>query len=183
MNILVFLGANKGFDPIYEESAKSLGKWIGENSHTLIYGANSKGLMGILADETIKFGGKVIGVMPKFLKSTEIPHSKLDEYIETDTMQERKDIMRSMADICIALPGGPGTMEEITEAISLFRVKQSKAPCVFFNVNNYYDLMKNMYDQMLKQGFVSKEDRDNILFSDDLDEIVRFYTLLRGRND
>lgn len=175
MRVLVFLGANKGNSPEFEQTTREVGKWIGENGHSLIYGGNANGLMGVLADSALEFGANVVGVMPEFLMDEETPHEGLSEFVTTKTMQDRKDYMRANADICIALPGGAGTMEEITEAISLYRVKQSNCPCVFFNKNGYYDLMRDMYDKMVEFDFLKEKYRKDILFSDDFNEIENFY--------
>ena len=79
-----------------------------------------------------------------------------------------------MGDVFIALPGGPGTLEEISEVISWSRIGQNSKPCIIFNVNGYYDSLKNMYDTMVKEGFLTEEDRNKILFSDSFDEIEEF---------
>ena len=179
MNVLVYLGSNLGDEEYFRDSALEIANWIGDNKYRLIYGGNENGLMGVLAGRALEKGSEVIGVMPRFLIGMEKPHKDLTEFIEVDTMSERKDYIRSISDICIALPGGPGTMEEITEAISLYRVKQSDVPCVFYNKNGYYNHMKEMYDLMLKHGFMTKEERDAILFTENVKEIEEFYKRMK----
>ena len=174
MRVLVYLGSKFGNSEIYKEACIELADWMKEKKYGLVYGGNAKGSMGILADRVIENGLETIGIMPTFLKDIEIIHKKLDEFIETKTMQERKDKMREMADFCIAMPGGPGTMEEITEAYSLYLVGQSKLPCVIFNKNGYYDHLKSHYDQMVTEGFLTQEDRGKILFADSFSEIEEF---------
>ena len=89
-------------------------------------------------------------------------------------MSERKEVILKKGDVCIALPGGPGTLEEITEVVSWSRVGQNNNPCIFFNTNNYYSLIEQFYDQMVSNEFLTQEDRDKILFSNSFQEIEEF---------
>lgn len=115
MNITVYLGANKGNDPIFENSIKELGNWIGVNHHTLIYGGSKTGLMGILAESILASKGKVIGVEVQFFMDEELQFEGLTELIVTKSMSERKNKMIELGDVFIAFPGGTGTLEEISE--------------------------------------------------------------------
>ncbi|WP_103981360.1 TIGR00730 family Rossman fold protein [Helcococcus massiliensis] len=174
MNILVYLGSKTGKDKIYTEAATEVADWIVENGHNLVYGGNAKGLMGVLAKRVKEKGGKVIGVMPEFLLEIEERYEECDEYILTQTMQERKDKVRDLSQVCLAIPGGPGTMEEITEAYSLYLVGQNPNPCILYNKNGYYDNLERMYDDMVREGFLDEEARKDFLFSDDFAEIETF---------
>lgn len=170
----VYCGASKGNNPIYEECAKKLGLWLVENKCTLVYGGGKSGLMGTIADTVIENGGEVIGVMPTFLMERELAHQQLSEMHIVADMHERKRKMIDLADSYLALPGGPGTLEEITEVISWGRIGEHKNPCIFFNIEGYYDRVAAFFDQMVSEGFLSKEDRGKILFSDSLNEIKQF---------
>ncbi len=174
MKIAVYCGASEGNDPLYKESAKKIGTWIGTNHHTLIYGGGKVGLMGILADTVLSAGGKVVGVIPTFLKEREIAHPNLSELITVNTMHARKKKMIDLADCYIALPGGPGTLEEITEVVSWGRIGEHQNPCIFFNEKGYYNSVQIFYDHMVTEGFLTKEDRSKILFSASLDTIKDF---------
>ena len=118
MNIAVFCGASLGNDAIYKEKTIELGHWIAENNHRLIYGGGNVGLMGIIADTVLENAGEVIGVMPSFLVEREISHTGINELITVDDMDERKKYMIENSEAFIALPGGPGTLEEISQVIS-----------------------------------------------------------------
>ncbi|MET1247242.1 TIGR00730 family Rossman fold protein [Sporolactobacillus sp. STCC-11] len=172
--IAVYCGASKGKNPIYEDYAVKLANWITDNHYELVYGGGKVGLMGVVADTVLENGGKVTGIMPQFLVNREIAHDRLDQLIVTHDMDERKKKMMELADCCIALPGGPGTLEEISEAFSWARVGENDSPCIFLNVNGYYDLMKHFFDQMVDEGFLSENDRSKVLISDSLDEIEAF---------
>lgn len=174
MNIIVYCGASKGNTPIYELSAKKLAQWIVKNNHRLIYGGGKAGLMGVLADTVLENGGQAVGVIPTFLEKRELAHPELSELIVVNSMSDRKAKMLSLGDACIALPGGPGTLEEITEVVSWSRIGQNNNPCIFYNENNFYNPIRIMYDNMVEMAFLSKSDRNKILFSDSLDEIGKF---------
>lgn len=174
MEILVYLGSRMGNDEDLRQSVVEIADWIGKNNHNLVYGGNSGGLMGVLAKRVKEHNRKVTGVMPHFLLEFERLNKEADEIIMTDTMQERKDKMRELSDVCIAIPGGAGTLEEITEAYSLFNVKQNTSPCIVYNKNGYYNPLKEMYDKIVEFGFLEKEKRENLLFSDDFEEIEKF---------
>lgn len=153
MNIVVYCGASVGNHEIFVEAAKSLARWIAKNGHTLIYGGGKAGLMGVLADEVLLHNGKVIGIIPNFLVDRELSHPRLNY---------------------IALPGGPGTLEEISEAISWARIGQHQNPCILFNVGGYYDKLKEFYDVMVENGFLSEADKKAMLFTDSITEIEQF---------
>ncbi|MGM0213969.1 TIGR00730 family Rossman fold protein [Enterococcus sp. AZ109] len=174
MNIAVYCGASVGNEPVYSENAQTLGTWIVENNHRLIYGGGKAGLMGVMADTVLAKGGSVIGVIPTFLQQRELAHPNLDELIVVETMAERKNQMLAAADVCIALPGGPGTLEEISEAISLARVGQNDSPCIFYDTNDYYHLLQDFFDKMVAANFLSANDRKKILFAHSIQEIEEF---------
>ncbi|WP_068268592.1 LOG family protein [Caviibacter abscessus] len=174
MNITVYCGAHIGSKKIYSEKTKELGLWILKNNYTLVYGGGRVGLMGILSNEIMSNGGNVIGVMPKFLVEKEIANPNLTKLVIVESMPERKQYMIEKADVFIALPGGPGTLEEISEVISWARIGKNSSPCIVYNIDGYYNPLKKMFDDMVENGFLSKEDRENTLFSDNMEEIERF---------
>ncbi|MBL1231053.1 TIGR00730 family Rossman fold protein [Enterococcus sp. BWB1-3] len=183
--IAVYCGANKGNNPVYQEQAKKLGKWMVSQGYGLVYGGGNVGLMGIIADMVLQEGGEVIGVMPTFLVDREIAHPSLTELIVVKDMHERKKKMMDEADCYLALPGGPGTLEEISEAISWARVGEHAHPCVLLNPNGYYDLLADFFNHMVTEGFLSQEDRENILITesfDTIEEFIRNYQAMKVRS-
>lgn len=174
MNITVYCGSSLGNKKIYSDSAFNLARWIVKKGHKLIYGGGKAGLMGIVSNTVIENGGEVIGIIPHFLLDRELGNENITQLIKVENMSQRKNMMVKLGDAYIALPGGAGTLEEISEVISWSRVGQNANPCIFFNVDNYYDSLIRVYDQMVESGFLSKKDRDKILFSDSIDEIENF---------
>ena len=174
MKITVFCGANNGRNEAYKENAIELGKWIADNNYTLVYGGGRVGLMGIIADTVLENNSEVIGIMPQFLVDREISHDRISEMIVVDDMSERKTRLVDLGDVFIALPGGPGTLEEISQVISWVRVGKKDAPCILMNVNGYYDFLEQYFDKMVAEGFLTIEDRKNTLFTDNIEEMERF---------
>ena len=174
MRITVFCGANNGKSELYEENAIELGKWIANKNHTLVYGGGKIGLMGVIADTVLENNGEVIGIMPQFLVDREISHDSISEMIVVDDMSERKTQLVDLGDDFIALPGGPGTLEEISQVISWVRVGKKDAPCILMNVNGYYDFLEQYFDKMVEEGFLTNEDRQRTLFTASIKEIEEF---------
>ena len=173
MNITVYMGSNPGNNPAYKEAARELGLFIGGNRHTLVYGGSDAGLMGVVADSVMEAGGRVVGVFPQSLKGIESLHSDLDKLIETRDISERKAKMIALGDVFIALPGGPGTLEEIAEVMSLARLDYLNGMCTLLNVEGYYDHLKAQYDKMVEDGFISSAERSRILFLDSIEDLKR----------
>lgn len=173
MNITVYCGSRSGSDPAFEAGARALGKWIGTHGHTLVYGGSAGGLMGALADEALAAGGKVIGVEPDVPMIRARQHPGLTECVYTDSMSERRTEMIRRGELFIALPGGLGTLDEITEVLDLRSLKLREAPVVFFNVNGYYEPMKAVFENIVKNGFGDSEYFGKILFTDDPEQIGR----------
>ncbi|EGE54302.1 TIGR00730 family Rossman fold protein [Streptococcus parauberis] len=176
MNITIFCGASTGNNPIYGQKTIQLAEWMAETKHNLVFGGGKIGLMGIMADTIIAHGGHTTGVMPAFLKDREIAHAGLTELIIVNNMSDRKAKMMTLGDAFIALPGGPGTLEEISEVISWSRIGQNDSPCVLYNVNGYFNDLKNQFDHMVSEGFLSQKDRNKVLFTDDISKIESFIT-------
>ena len=174
MRITVFCGANNGKSELYIKNATELGEWIADNNHTLVYGGGKIGLMGVIADTVLENRGEVIGIMPQFLVDREISHTGITEFIIVDDMSARKAKLVDLGDVFIALPGGPGTLEEISQAISWVRVGKKDAPCILMNVDGYYDFLERYFDKMVEEGFLTKGDREKTLFTDNIEEMERF---------
>lgn len=174
MRVTVYLGANMGDNPRFKEATRALGRWIVDQGHSLVYGGSKAGLMGILGDTVLENGGQAYGIMPQFLIDREIAYEGLTQMTIVETMAQRKTAMLEAGDLFIALPGGLGTLEEITEAIAAARVGTLNKPCVFFNLEGYYNPMKAMLESMVAHDFLEAETAAKFLFSDDFSEIEAF---------
>ena len=176
MNIVVYLGARPGKDPLFREKARELGTWIAGQGHRLVYGGSAIGLMGELADAALSEGGEVTGVEPRFFVDAVLQHQGVQDLIVVETMQERKQKMISLGDAFIAFPGGTGTLEEISEIISMTCLGLTDKPCIIYNINGYYNILADYLDQMVAEGFMTPENRGKIFFAEgtaDLESILR----------
>ena len=171
MNITVYLGANEGNDPFLKEAVRELGAWIGTNGNTLVYGGSKSGLMGELAESVLQAGGKVIGVEPQFFIDAGFVYDEITELITTKDMSERKAKMIELGEVFIAFPGGTGTLEEITEVMSKVSLKHLDAPCILYNLNGYYDSLKQLLEHMIEMDLSSEEKQEGIYFAEHLEEI------------
>lgn len=171
-SICVFCGSNTGFSPLYVEMAQELGRLFVERDIRLIYGGGNVGLMGAMADEMLKHGGKVTGVIPHFLMEKEVGHTGLEEQIVVDTMHIRKQKMADMSEGFIAMPGGFGTMDELNEILTWAQLGLHSHPIGVLNVGQYYDHLLGMFDHMVDQGFLHADNRGIVLDSDNAVELL-----------
>lgn len=175
MKIAVYCGSDFGSNPVYTQAARELGEWIGKQGYSLVYGGGESGLMGAVAKEVAAAGSHVIGVLPgnvDFIMNRPQPY--VTELIVAKDMGERKAKMLELADAFIALPGGIGTLDEISEAITLTKIGVFHKKCVLFNRNDFYEPLRTMFEEMERAGFLQSESMDHVLFSDNLQEIQKF---------
>lgn len=173
MNITVYLGANEGNDPALKQAVWELGTWIGESGNDLIYGGSKVGLMGVIAESVLRAGGKVTGVEPQFFMEKELQYDAVTHLIVTETMAERKIKMIELGDVFVAMPGGTGTLEEISEVMSLLALDRLEAPCILYNLHGYYDSLQQLLDRMIAADLSSEYRQRNIYFVKNLDELQK----------
>lgn len=161
--IAIFCGSNVGDNPIYIQAAKAMGKALVDQQIELVYGAGNVGLMGIIADEVLKHGGQVIGVIPQKLVEMEVAHHGITRLEIVDTMHERKALMAELSDAFIAMPGGIGTLEEIIEVFTWTQLGYHQKPCALLNTNGYYDALINFLDNMVTSQFLKPYHRESLL--------------------
>jgi len=153
-SVAIFCGSSSGSDPVYVEAAKAMATAIVERNLRLVYGAGSVGLMGAVADEMLRLGGTVLGVIPQFLVDMEVGHTGCTELIITASMHERKLAMAEASDAFIAMPGGIGTLEEIIEVFTWTQLGIHQKHCGLYNVNGYYDHLIALLGHMVQERFL-----------------------------
>lgn len=173
MNITVYLGANEGNNPALKQAVQELGTWIGESGNDLIYGGSKVGLMGIIAESVLRAGGKVTGVEPQFFMEKELQYDAVTHLIVTETMAERKTKMIELGDAFVAMPGGTGTLEEISEVMSLLALDRLEAPCILYNLHGYYDSLQQLLNRMIAADLSNEYRQRNIYFVKNLDELQK----------
>ena len=171
MNITVYCGSRFGEKSVFKDKAIELGNWIVEGGHSLVYGGGNVGLMGTVANTVLEGGAKVYGIIPEFLLDQEKGHDGLYTLEIVSSMPERKTRMINLGDVFIALPGGPGTLEEISEIISLRRLNRTEKPCILYNIEGFYEPLRKLLEEMVAVDFLPAEDLDKVVFASNLDEI------------
>lgn len=170
--ITVFCASSFGTDKIYEEQAALVGKTLAEQNIDVVYGGANVGLMGAVADGALNAGGKVIGVLPNFLRSKEIAHLGLTELILVESMHERKTKMNDLCDGVIALPGGFGTLEELFEMLTWAQLGLHKKPIAVLNINGFYDSLIELLQTMTEKGLLKEVNQKMLLVSSDIDDLL-----------
>ena len=172
MSVAVFCGASPGHSPVFAREAAALGRGLAEAGITLIYGGGHVGLMGILADAAMAAGGKVIGVIPEFLRRREIAHDGLAELIVTDSMHERKRRMFALADAFVTFPGGLGTLDETFEILTWAQLRRHRKPIVICDVAGYAQPLLAMIEATIAAGFAQPAVRELYDVADDVAAVL-----------
>ena len=171
-SICVFCGSSEGNDNKIISAASQLGEALAKNEITLVYGAAKIGIMGLIAKSVLESNGKVIGIIPEFLKLKEVVHLGLTELITTQNMHERKLLMQNRSDGFITMPGGMGTMEELFELITWLQLGLHSKPIGLLNVNHFYDDLILMLEKMVKKGFLTLDNFELLLVDDNIDSLL-----------
>ena len=170
--IAVFCGSSVGFDPIYKQAAIQLGNAFVKRDIALVYGGGKIGLMGVLAETILNQGGKVIGVIPELLKKKEVVDCNVTELIVTQTMSERKVVMRKLSYVYISLPGGFGTLDELFEGITMSQLHIEEKPNALLNTNGYYDHLLSQIERMIDDGFVKSSNKELLIVSRTVEDLI-----------
>jgi uncharacterized protein (TIGR00730 family) len=136
---------------------------LAEQSIGIVYGGAHLGLMGALADAAMAAGGEVTGVMPQSLVDREIAHTGLTKLHIVHSMHERKQMMASLSDASVALPGGFGTLEEFCEVLTWNQLGIHRKPCGLLNIRGYYDGLLALFDHGVSEGFIPPPHRNAIV--------------------
>lgn len=160
MTICVFASSSSRINNEYATAATKLGLLFAQAKIDVVYGGGGIGLMGKLADAVLKNGGRITGVIPSFMKDEGWDHSDVKEMILTADMGERKKRMFAMSDGVVALPGGVGTLEELTEAITLKQLGLFKGPIIILNTLNFYKSLLDFLEHMIAGNFLRFEHKD-----------------------
>ncbi len=157
MTICVFASSSSRINSDYAVAASKLGLLLAQSKMEVVFGGGGIGLMGKLADAVLMNGGSITGVIPSFMKDEGWDHPKVSNMIITTDMSERKKRMFEMADAVVALPGGVGTLEELTEAITLKQLGLFKGPIIILNTLNFYNSFIDFFDHMITGQFLRYE--------------------------
>ena len=171
-SLCVFCGSKNGNNLIYKKAAKELGTYLAKNKIRLVYGGGSLGLMGELASSVNRNKGDILGVIPKHLLQIEGINKNHGEIIITDDMHTRKKTMYNNSDAFLCLPGGIGTLEEVSETITWFQLNISRKPIFFLNINGYWDKFRVLVEDIVSAEFASKDLLNYFTFFESLEALV-----------
>ncbi|MGH8042667.1 MAG: TIGR00730 family Rossman fold protein [Rudaea sp.] len=157
MRICVYCASSEHCDRAYHAEATHLGELLAAEGHTIVYGGGAVGLMGSLANGALSKGGKVIGIIPRFMTEVEWQHPGIANLEVVEDMRERKHRLLTGSDAVVALPGGCGTLEELFEAITLKRLALYFSPIVLLNTRGFYAPLQTFLQQVIGEHFMNPE--------------------------
>lgn len=172
-SICVYCGANPGASPRFAEEARALARALVEHNLSLVYGGGKVGLMGIIADEVLRLGGEVTGVIPTALLEREVGHTGLTRQFVVKDMHERKAMMAQLADGFIAMPGGMGTLEELFEMLTWAQLGIHAKPIGVLNVDGYYDGLITFVRHATEQELVRPQHAALMMVENDAEALLR----------
>jgi uncharacterized protein (TIGR00730 family) len=172
MTIAIFCGSSLGNSDYYENKVIQLIQSFSQENISIVSGGSNKGLMGVILDEARKLDIKITAVNTNDILTTETSNTKLQSTYDTNTLSERKAKMEELADAFIALPGGFGTLDEISELITLMQIGKHSKPCAFYNINGFYDKLFDFLKISSQEGFIDKNFLDMIIIANKEDELI-----------
>lgn len=174
MKICLYGASSNSINKSYIEATEKLGEAMAKRQHTLIYGGGAGGLMGAAARGMTKENGTIIGISPEFFKVDGELYDKCTEFIYTETMRERKQLLEDKAEAFVVVPGGPGTFDELFETLALRQLGIHTKPIAVFNINGYYNHLDAMLKNAAEQGFMMEECLGLTPLFDDADELLSY---------
>ena len=174
--VCVFCGAAAGNDPRYAAAADELGRSLAARSVELVTGGGKVGLMGVVADAALAAGGRVIGVIPRFLEEREVAHRGLTELHVVESLHERKALMHELSSAFVALPGGFGTLDELMESITWAQLGLHAKPIGIVNVAGYFDELLSFVEGARSAGFIPAAHGEILTVRDDAIALVEALT-------
>lgn len=174
MNICVYGASSALLEDVYYKKTEELGREIGRRGHGLVFGGGATGMMGAAARGVYAENGYILGIAPHFFDGPDVFFENCSEFIFTETMRERKQLLEDRSDATIVTPGGIGTYEEFFEILTLKSLGRIDRPIVLYNINGYYDRMKALLEYTAEEKFMNKENLKLCCFMDDPAEILDY---------
>jgi len=169
--VCVYCGSSDAADPEFLSAAKALGELIAADGLRLVYGGGGVGLMGSCARAARDAGGRVLGIIPDFLRGRERPVSDV-ETVVVQTMHERKMMMFDRSDAFIVLPGGIGTLEEIIELLSWRRLDLHEKPVVFYNPRGFWNPLFHLFDHIIGEKLMPEVFNESWRAVEDIGDVL-----------
>lgn len=183
LNICVYCGSADGTEPHFTKAAEELGQRIGAAGHGLVYGGGDNGLMGKVARSTLAAGGRVVGVIPEFLKRRESMLQDAQELVVVPDMHTRKRMMFERADAFVALPGGVGTLEELVEQLTWVQLGRHTKPVVIADIGGFWRPLLSLFAHMRNSGFIRQEFELRYLVAERVEDVLPMIETAIARQD
>lgn len=176
MKICVYGAASRLIDKSYIEVGEELGRRMAKRGHGLVFGGGNNGMMGAVARGVAEEKGDILGIIPKFFEEAgaEISFEGCTEYIYTDTMGQRKELLEDKSNAFIIAPGGIGTFDEFFQALTLKQLGRHNKPMVVFNINGFYDELDRIMDKAIAQEFITHDCKELYKVCSDIDEMLDY---------
>ena len=174
MKICVYAASSDQINPAYIAAVEELGQTLARRGHGLVFGGGAQGLMGAVARGVSAAGGEILGVAPSFFNVDGVLYPHCTEFIYTETMRQRKQIMEDRSDAFLMLPGGIGTYEEFFEMLTLKQLGRHSKPIAVCNMGGYYDLLQQLLEQTILQGFMKPACRNLYGVFSDADALLDY---------
>jgi len=171
-NICLYCGARSGRNPDYARQARAVGQALARAGYGVVYGAGDLGLMGEAARAAQSAGARITGFIPRHLHDLEVGKQDIHALIVTETMHERKKLMLGNSDAVVALPGGPGTLDELVEVLTWRHLGLHAKPCILVNTGDYWGPLLALIDHMISEGFVGEKFRAYLTVVESVDELI-----------
>lgn len=174
MRICLFGASSENIEKVYFEEVENLGILMAQRGHSLVFGGGATGLMGAAVRGLTKLGGKSLGIAPKFFDEPGVLFKDCTDFIFTETMRQRKQLMEDNSDAFIIVPGGIGTFEEFFEILTLKQLGRHNKPIGIFNINHYYDELNAIIEKAAAEGFLKETHLDIYKISEDANELLEY---------
>ncbi|MBY0400718.1 TIGR00730 family Rossman fold protein [Myxococcota bacterium] len=171
-HVLVFCASSGSCAPAFHDAAAALGRAVARNGDTVVYGGGAVGSMGALADAALAEGGRVIGIIPRFMREREWAHTGISDLRLVEDMQQRKREMLALADAIVTLPGGSGTFEELFEALTAKRLGLFRHPIVILNQGGFYDPLFALLRSSVDERFMNEAHLEMWQAVDHVDQVL-----------
>lgn len=175
MKLCLFGASSDNLAAEYFDRVGVLGRKMGKRGIALVFGGGATGLMGAACRGAYAECGEIIGIAPKFFDKDGVLFEGCTEFIFTETMRQRKQLMEDFSDGFIVVPGGIGTFEEFFEIFTLRQLDRHGKPIAIFNINGYYDRLIEFLNHAVSEGFMSKDHMDLVGVFDDADELLDYF--------
>ena len=172
--LCIYCSSSNDLPEKFYKISKELGEMLAQKGYNMVYGGSTRGMMGTIADNALKNGAEVIGVMPEKFQDWGLQQPNLTKLIITKDMRERKATMEKHADAFIAMPGGFGTFEEVFEILVAKQLNYHSKPVIFMNFDGYYDNMFKMFDTVYQNNFAKEATKTLYFIANTLDEMFEY---------